>query len=263
MITDILSNAGDFALSAAIQFIIGILLSVPVYKLIAGRRASPNNHFILTGLVCAILGIVLPLGPFGVLPVTIAALCAGTSIVAIIPLAASNFIFNMLMPFTELSFNWDLACLRVLSAFAVGIISLFIFRIIFKGNNSTIRKNIMEKFQVHYEKTNLVGLFSAMINEIGLFLIIGVLLNAVRNYYFSDVLGTFLNSEGGLVVRNFLLDRNASTSPFFITSATIFNTVTDLTIPAALLSFLKLRGAILLYVATGCVCALLVSIILL
>ncbi|MEJ2665432.1 MAG: hypothetical protein P8107_15565, partial [Spirochaetia bacterium] len=119
-----------------------------------------------------------------------------------------------------------------------------------------VRRRVIEKFRPIFEKEGLFGLFSVMINELGLFLIAGIILNALRSYYFPDAMGALLSSGGGVAMRDFLLAHNAATNPFFITSATVFNTITGLMAPAAFLSLLKLRGVLLFYAATGAMCAI-------
>lgn len=259
MISDMLSTAGDYAITSIIQFLIGILLSIPVYKFLSSHPKVVQTHFIQLGVISTLLGMLLPMGSFGVLPLYIAILCAGGSAIAFIPFLSSNLIFNMLIPYTEISFRWDLSLLRILSAFLIGILSLVVFKVLFKDDQKLIRKNMVDKFKLSYEKSGIFGIFSTVINEVGLFLIVGVLLSAVRAFYISDALGAFLSTEGGGVVRDYLLENNASNNPFFIAAATIFNTIIDLTAPAALFSFLRLRGVLLQYIIIGCFCALLVS----
>jgi len=256
---EILRAAGDLTISAGIQFLVGILLALPFYKLLAAHPGIVKVHYILVGPALAVLGILLPLGPFGILPLAIALLCAGAGIEAIVPLFVSNMTFNTLMPFTEISFDGNLVWLRILAALLTGMLSFFIFRALFAHREMPVRKGVIEKFRPFFERGGLFELFSVMINEIGLFLIAGIVLSALRSYYFPDAMGALFSSGGGVALRDFLLTRNASTNPFFITSATVFNTVTGLMAPAAFLCLLKLRGVLLFYAATGLICAVFVS----
>ncbi|MCX7773541.1 MAG: hypothetical protein N2376_10570 [Clostridia bacterium] len=260
MLQTILSKSADYAIAYLIQFIIGIVLSYPAYKLAAKHREALTKRPLVWAALFAFIGILIPVGPLGVLPLVIGLSIALRDTRIAIPMLAANAVFNMSIPLTETGFTFGASYVRILSAFVIGLVSYFAISILCKDSVLLIRKNKLELYEQGYNK-NLLELFPLFINEIGIFLILAVILNAVRSNLFSDAMMVFLNTSGGDTVKNALLERNANNSVFFISATSIFNNLIDLSIPAALLSFFKARTTVLFYILSGIATIVLVAAI--
>lgn len=249
-------NLGDYTLTYCIQLLIGIVLSFPLYRLLKKARTFLWAHNILSALVFCLLGVLLPLGPFGVLPLAIGASMALQASTYVLPILASNATFNMLIPLNETGFRFSASMIRILSALVIGFLCYLVLRLMDKDPLRLLRKNKQDLFTSSYEK-GLGNLFTVYVNEIGLFLILAVLLNSIRAYLVSDTMTVFLNTGIGNSFKNLLLERNASNSLFFISMSSLFNTLIDFSAPAAFLSFFRARTVLTFYIVAGVVCVVL------
>ena len=95
---DVITEIGVSVVSNVVQLIIGCLLSIPLYYLAVKKLNNIKPGFASdTVLIFAfsLLGALLPLGPFGVLPVFAALLAAGLKPYNTLPFLISNTVLQL------------------------------------------------------------------------------------------------------------------------------------------------------------------------
>jgi hypothetical protein len=113
---DLIVEIGISVLSNVVQLMIGCLLSISIYYLAAKNLKSIKSNLAGdTAFIAAfsLLGALLPLGPYGVVPVFSALLAAGLRPFIALPLLISNAVFNMLIPYNDVGFAWKTGTNRV------------------------------------------------------------------------------------------------------------------------------------------------------
>jgi len=256
---DLITKVGWSVFSNVFELAAGSVLAVIIYRLFSGKyqgfkKNTPFSIFLIA--VFSLLGLLLPFGTYGAIPLALALLAVGMRHVYILPMIFSNVMFNMLVSVTDISFSWKTGTGRVLLAFTAGFASGLVFKLI--KNEDIIRQ---KTYSLYGERRTFSALaiefFSENINTFGLFLIIGAILNAFFHKYLleSVVNFIFLNPLLNNSLKYFLWFDVAN--PYF---QQIFNLFFNLTLLAAIVRFLRLKGLIVL-VATYSFLALLFSIV--
>lgn len=121
---DFVMNVGFALLQSIIQIIagtvIGALFFRPLHKAFKNRTFGLPAQIALTAGV-TLLGMVIPLNTFGLIPIFIMLIKAGIKPHLAVPAMISNYLFNMLVPFSTPNFVWNTGYLRVIAAFLIGI----------------------------------------------------------------------------------------------------------------------------------------------
>lgn len=256
---ELIAEVGGSVFSNVLQLAAGCVPAAIIYRIFNGKYQGfkKNTPFcILLIAIFSALGLLLPLGTYGTIPLAFALLAIGLRHVYILPLIFSNAMFNMLVSYTDISFSWKTGTGRVLLAFTAGFVSGLVFKLIknediIRMETPSLEDNSRSSF------ARVIGFFSENINAFGLFLIIGAVLNALFHKYLleSVVNFIFLNPLLTNSLKYFLWFDVAN--PYF---QYIFNLFFNLTALAAFIRFLKLRG-LLVFVFTYSFLALLFSVV--
>lgn len=254
----LLIETGTSLLIQCLQVLAGCLIAYFLFKSLQRKPSlveALNREKILLVLFASLLGLMLPLGFFGLIPAVIAAYALGFEIWAVTPLLVSNLIFNPLVLFTDLSFSLHTGLYRIGLALAAGILAGFLL-IIFKTQwQHIIRIKAAERFLKNAGGENRSPRFSGILNSwfehFGVFLLLGVILQVLfRKYVFYDLMNLF--DIGTLATAFFSFVKGYDiTTPLFLLNMTIFDLVMNLCTFSALASFTKLKVTLTWYVYLG------------
>ncbi|MCX7921351.1 MAG: hypothetical protein N3B21_04915 [Clostridia bacterium] len=244
IITDISSTV----LINVLQIVAGCLLSIPAYSLAKALSVKQQRGYITDMffiLAASLLGLSLPLGTYGMIPLIAVAAAAGVRIYIIMPVLISSIIFNMAVTFADSTFVWNKAVLgRMSLAFAVGILSGIILKSIKVNEDTLLRRKDLDKLIVTSKGiSGITGTLGASINIMGIYLLIGVVAATLfQRYMFVDVLGAVYASSAGASFAKFLVGHNATTNVFFGLAVVIINIFMDLLKWSALFLIFKIKG---------------------
>jgi uncharacterized membrane protein YraQ (UPF0718 family) len=246
-----LIQAGKDLIINIIQISMGGVLAIIFLGLFKGRlekfQTSPvkNNIFAL-GII--ILGTLLPLDTFGILPLFAAMIAAGVGYNKAVAFLVANAFFNMTVPYTDIAFTWKYGVLRPILAIVVGSLACFILYILKKQDFEVLRKNnvsiLFKEFQ------GGIGFIKCIGNGINLFapyLLVGVLANTVfKNYVLNNVLDLIFKSKATSFIPNAFSSLNV-TNVFFLLVLNIAVMLMNFIKLSAFIAALKIRGVLVYY----------------
>ncbi len=248
--TSILSCVWEILLYNLIQILVGLVLSILLYKFGGNYlvRLNRKGYFEVIMIVFfALLGIVLPIGTFGIIPVVAVLITLKIRTTLIIPFILSNAFFNMLLPYSDISFTWHNGTKRIILAFIAGVLSGIILKIMRR-----------EKINLFRDRAYLLkGHFSAsdqltcILNNVGIMIIylaVGAFADTLfKSYAYEKIMSLIFSGSALGSVSTSLTSLNV-TNPFSILSLKISETLMDLVKLSAFCYLLKPRGWVLYYV---------------
>lgn len=185
MLLELIVNAGFEILENLLQLIISSAVSVGLYYTLRQRlkiiESRPADIFLI--ILAALLGMLLPLNIFGLLPVFFVFLRLGLKPYHVLPALCSNIIFNMLVPLKDPTFVFRTGYIRVITAFVTALaagVALMYFK--------RVREILLIK-KVPEMPDEAFGLFTVLkhihhsINFMGGYVICGVLVNCIFSEY--------------------------------------------------------------------------------
>lgn len=242
------------------QMIIGVLIAFAAHGLLKGKIsfASANRQrdylFILSA---SLFGVLLPLDIYGLVPVVWMLIRMGARDYRVVPMMFSNMLFNMLVPFNDPAFVWRTGYCRLILALLLGFLSGFIFKSFCSGMDMI--KPDWRKIPEPDGIKTLPGNIHFIITTIGIYLVIGVIMNVVFNkyviFYLTDELFSYSQTTA---VTRFLGSYNI-VHPLFLLGIGIIQSLANLTHLSGLLSVMKIKGVIAVYLF-GAFCALLLGL---
>ena len=129
---DIISEMGETLIFNIVQLIAGCILAWVLYHFL-NKKVKPTEGKFVKDLCLAVLfiviGMILPLGSFGIIPIMAALMILGFKPYIILPMFVSSTIFNILISFNDISFVWRTGYRRVILAFVIGLAFVFILKI--------------------------------------------------------------------------------------------------------------------------------------
>ena len=109
----------------ALQFIAAALVSSFLYLLFTKIKPvlsiCKDSAWLIP--LFSLVGMVLPLGIYGIIPISVILLYAGFAPYLVIALISSNWLFNMLVPYNSPVFLWSNSIVHLLAAFLAGVLS--------------------------------------------------------------------------------------------------------------------------------------------
>lgn len=202
----------------------------------------------LVVIATSFAGMLLPLGPFGAVPV-VAALCmTGLELPLALPLVVSSFIFNMSMPLTETVFVWNGNIARIAAAFAAGVLAGLLLSLRKKDVQDIIRKSTYRQFFSGQQGTaNYFIVLKNYIEAAGLYIIAGAILRAAFSADVSYWLqNQFLTSDVGLATMTSLSRLNVF-NPVFGASVLVLGRLIDFSALAGAAFLLRPKSIVMLY----------------
>lgn len=231
-----------------IQMTIGCLLGM-----VAGKLVSKCNcHKVILIAVSSLMGILLPLGPFGLIPVAVIAYSTGLKLYSIAPMFITGLIFNSMTPFTDPTFVWKTGYLRVLFAIIAGVLGGIVFWLL-RGQEGRLHK--LNKAY----PANMKQFVLETISTIGPYLIIGTIAEALfKEYILYDFPGWIFNNPHFKTIPADLSHYNIM-NPYFSLAVLVFYTVANFQNLAAMLAMFRIKGLLYFY-GFFAVCAILLSL---
>jgi uncharacterized membrane protein YraQ (UPF0718 family) len=239
-------STGISVLINTLQLILGCILSILLFYFtnnkiqISGSKLSQD---IIIIVLFSFIGIILPLGTFGVIPIIIVLLIVKFKSHAVFSLLVSNIIFNMIVPFIDPGFIWKTGFLQVVLAFTAGVTIGLLLRLL-KTNENII-------FKIHdigFDEKNpfsisiVKNILNKTIIKVVPFIIVGVIINLLfQKYIFSGFFNEIFSNSKTSFIPVFLAKHDVA-SPTFLLAMTLFTTLMDLTKVSALLFLLKIKG---------------------
>ncbi len=242
---DIISEMGETLIFNIVQLIAGCILAWVLYHFL-NKKVKPTEGKFVKDLCLAVLfiviGMILPLGSFGIIPIMAALMILGFKPYIILPMFVSSTIFNILISFNDISFVWRTGYRRVILAFVIGLAFVFILKI----SKISVRLTNFPKFEDN--KINFKGIASIagdMINKLGIFLVVGIVADTLFNtYVLPGIIDAIFKSAS--FIPKYFGSLNV-VNPFFILAITLVKAIFDLTRLSALISFFKPKGFIIYY----------------
>lgn len=256
----LISEVGWTVFWNVIQIAVGCILAVVIYmisirKYRLFKRIESFN--ILVIVASSLFGLLLPLGTYGVIPIALMLLTVGVSYINVLPLVFSNAMFNMLVSFVDPSFSWKSGLGRIILAFSAGIISGIIFEVLKNKNDNTIRLKAISFAECKMSVfLRIVRSFSENINKLGLYLVVGAIINAVFHMYLAERVISFIFINSFSHSLSLILKYDIA-NPFFQYTYNLFVNFTAL---AAFVGFLRVK-AIFTYIAAYSVLSVLFSLL--
>ncbi len=243
---DIISEMGEALIFSIVQLIAGCILAFVLYHFL-NKKVKPTEGKFIKDLCLAVLfiviGMILPLGAFGIIPVMAALIIAGLKPYTVLPMFVSSAIFNILVSFNDISFVWRTGYRRAILAFVIGLVFVFILKI------SKISVRLSNFPRLENNKISLKGIAAItgdMINKLGVFLVVGIVADTLFNAYLLPGIIDAIFKSASFIPKYFGSLNVAN--PFFLLAMTLVKTIFDLTRMSALISFFKPKGFIIYYV---------------
>lgn len=241
---------GKTLLFQMVQMLAGCLLAYALWKMLEGKPGAVselNREKVLVTILASLMGIALPMGIYGMIPMVLVLVRLGLRFSLAVPLLVSNFLFNMLVPFTEVGFSWKSGLLRMLLAVGMGIAAgLVLSRI------KTDPAGLLRTVGLKENPKGPIGLAHSYLMAAGVYLILGVVLEVIfKEYFFYDFVNVVNISQISAVVFGFVKGYDITTGLFLI-NMILFNLVVNVITLSGVLFLFKWRGT-LVYYAYFCV----------
>jgi hypothetical protein len=240
---------GNSVLLNIAQFMLGCMAAGFMYWLISrwGRAGKENSLSDLIIMAAgAMIGMLLPLGPYGMLPILAVGLVGSLRLYHVLPFYTTGMLFNTSIPFTQNNFLWNSIPGRVLLALSVGMAAGLLIKLLKLEKEHVIRLHIAD--QLAPKSGNMAQVFKAAVTGvyiIGSYLVLGAAANVLfHRYLFPDFITWVYSNPSGFELAKVFLTHNASTKPLFLVSVVIVNTLLDLMAASGLLLIFRIKGVI-------------------
>ena len=249
----IFSIAGNVAANV-VQLIAGCLLAIVAYSIFKDRRddileaavlkrLSLQRMFII--IIFSFLGIVLPLGIYGTIPLIAALLAVGFNNYAAGALLVSNVMFNMLIPVNDPSFVWRTGYSQMIFAFIAGSAAGLLLLIVGSKEPAAVRSGFMPQIKADPSRTKMYLLLADdCFKKLGILLLIGVIADTVfQRYMLGGIVNAFYSNPITEAIPNFFGGQNVS-NPLFLLTFKIIYMLMDMVNLFVLSAVLKFRWLI-------------------
>jgi hypothetical protein len=241
----VVTDIGLNILFEAIQALFGCLVGFGIIKAVGGKEdlvRALNRESVLMIVLSTVFGLVLPMDIYAIAPVILASSVAGIRLSLVLPMLASNFMFNTLVPFTEVGFSWRTGWVRVVFAAAMGI-TAGILSSLLKVDGKILRPAPGNQDG----RNSFASFFNQFMAKAGFFLIAGVILETIfKRYFFYGLVNLFDINGIATVVFGFIEGYNIA-SPVFILNMVMFNLVMNFKIFSGVIALFRWRGTAAFY----------------
>lgn len=249
----LINDISTSAILNILYIILGGLISFPLFRFLNGRckkTESFKGADILIMFAGSVVGVVIPLGTYGIIPIVAAFYFAEFKSYKILPFIVSNYIFNMTIPFTEANFTWKTVPMRIIVACLAGAFAGIIAKMFSKKSEGKIFHERLFKLSVKGDGfKGLLSYLKACIETTVIFVLVGVVLNSIfHRFIMYDTLKVVYSSALGSITLKYMNGFNVM-NPFFMMALTIVTILMDITKLSALSFMLRIKGiaAYLLY----------------
>lgn len=238
---------GGSLLFEILQILLGCLIAYGLFKALNGENELVNDlnkEIYLIPILASILGMALPMGLFGIIPIMLSAFLIGLRFPLVVPMMVSNFLFNMLVPFTEVGFSWRTIWLRIIIALIMGVAAGVITGLFKVDTGSVLRGNLDGETAGSKRFLSFVNQY---LNKAGVFLIIGLILEVIFKKYFFYNLFNLIDITGMTTVILGVIKGYDVASPVFLFIMVIFYMVMNLKTLSAVIMLFKWKSTVGFY----------------
>jgi hypothetical protein len=237
---------------------VGALLFHPFQRAIRFRTFGvPAQVTIIT--VTSLIGIIAPLSTYGIIPIFIMLIAAGLKSNITIPIMLSNYLYNMLVPFTTPDFTWRTGWLRIFSAFLIGVIGGHILTVLAKTKTEIQTKHDLNFYGNITGIRSVAGSIGRAVSALGVYVICGSIAEEIfQRYVLFNATSQFFSQKGIASITNAFMKFNV-VNPLFLLAVEFLYVIANLVGISALLSIFKIKSAIM-FIFYITVCALLLSL---
>lgn len=249
---EVLILVANSAAAEALQLMAGLILSVALYwvlcRLPRALRFSSRQELAIISIT-ATVGLVLPISGFAIVPIIAVLVNSGYPPFTVLPMLFSNFLFNMLVPLSDVSFTWHSGFRLVMLAFAAGISAGIVLKVVLKRNRSVVNWNAVH--DISLKPYNLQGIIKSFLNSANIimpYLLIGVIANTLfLNFAFMKIMGWVNTGPIGTIIPVIFKGYDITT-PVFLLAMAILAMLMNLRNLAVLALIFKPKGIILYYI---------------
>lgn len=268
-----INEASVSVLVNLLSVLIGCLLAIPLFRFLSRRaiRVKPSPGGVVASiLVSSVLGAIVPLGSFGIIPLVAVPCALGRKDRAIAPFVVANFIFNMAVPVAEPNFTWGPGAWRIALSVVAGTVSgLVLWALEGKIQGSAFRERIASlapRGETLGDGSigvvgfgSLAGTVRRSVESIAPFLVVGALLNvALHRFALYGALKAVYASPAGSAALSYMNGFDV-TNPWFMLALSVAYLLTDVVRLSALARALKARALIAFVAYVVVLAALLAS----
>ncbi len=244
---EFISNIAYAVLTEVIQLAAGSIISIPVYKVCIYLKGRSGKFFFreeIVIIISAMIGMLLPINIYGILPIAAALLAADFSFAEVVPMLVANTLFNMSVPYTDPMFIWRTGINRVVLACLAGVFGGILLRR-FKEPDLLLRLDrvvILEKERDIHQWSKALELIRSNMIEAGAFLLVGVCLNEIfYGYILWPVLQYIYTSPNTAFIPGYFAQLDV-VNPFFLQAMNIVHMLMNLVALSGLFVLMKLKG---------------------
>lgn len=245
---ELLTDMGNLAVITLMELLAACLL-IGLFSWLYGRKKTEidiRSNNALGIPASALLGILLPCGPMGALPVIAVMAAAGISHTWILALFTSNFLFHLALPLKEIGFTWGANVARMALSVIIGASAGFLLKIFKVNERSIINPKALavldngSSFPFH-----VVKLFKSCLGAFGLYLLLGTAANSLfHRFLFYDFLKSLYASPVGEFAISTFMGLDIS-NVFFGVAGQMINRLMDMTAICASVFLFRMKGLIL------------------
>lgn len=257
---ELIISIGSDLFSNIVQIAVGCILSVLI--LFFGGKvtltAKGSLHKIITLITFPVLGMALPLGIYGIIPIVAACIQIGFKYHAVCSMLISNAIFNMSVPFQDASFVWKTGVWRMIFAFVLAVLAGLLLTLLKCKEEKWIKvSHLLDGIKKPYRFESIIKSFGGVINKMGLFLIAGIIFDTIYHKYIWWEFIKLLFSNPYTAGIPFYLSGLNVVNPFFLVAITLVFILMDFVRLSVMVAVMKPKGILGYYLYFGAAAALL------
>jgi uncharacterized membrane protein YraQ (UPF0718 family) len=243
---ELVTLIGESVFLNLLQIGIGCVIAIVIYKIGWNKTIEiDTNHFIDMALIIAfsLLGIILPIGIYGIIPIVSALIFIGFKEYVVVPIVFSNSLFNTLVPYSDPSFIWKTGILRVGFAFSSGIIIGLIFKVFRSRMKNSIKSSTLTVIETQaINLRNLILLFLRNVEILGKYLLIGITIDVIFHKYILFQSFSLFDTNHYLSLIPKFFSTHDVVNPYFLITMLIARMFLDLTKMSGIIAILNNRG---------------------
>ncbi|MCX7774455.1 MAG: hypothetical protein N2376_15305, partial [Clostridia bacterium] len=167
---------GSIVFLSAAKILAGSLIGAVLYRFL--KAPLQTRKGILThpmGLIffSSLFGVLLPLDSYAVVPIIIGLFACGFKAYEVLPLFLSNSLFSMIVPLTEIGYQWSVGLYRLVFAIVIGFVGGLVIKALGKQGEDAVLYKLIKGLAPKGEGIRELGRF-VVISTAG-FLVLAVL----------------------------------------------------------------------------------------
>lgn len=248
---EILILIANSAAVETLQLMAGFILAVALYMVLCRSRAhwhTPGQELLMI-LFMSAAGLMLPVSGFAIVPVIAVLMNNGYPSYVILPMLFSNFLFNMLVPLSDVSFTWHSGFRLAALAFAIGISAGIVLKGFAIKRGLAANRNVV--FALSLKSSGLKAILKSISNSAGIimpYLLIGAAANALfLDLAFMEIMEWVNTGPIGTIIPVIFRGYDITTLVFLL-AMSILTMLMNLRNLAVLALIFKVKGIFFYYI---------------